>query len=403
VQLLGVLGWSRVAGNDATGPAEARPDIRAAVSRPLPDDPKKFHDLWDQLSSEEKDWLYQQNHSIGNHDGMPFVDRDKYNRMHLDEMMKQTQANIDSMQQRYDALARQMYMGDHSAETANELAALGPQLQAARHQLDGYKAVNAAINPTKSTPGHPNPEGDIPRYLGLLYDKGHAAVSLENPDLAKKVATFVPGTGQDTTKFEGSDEKSIRMYRATLAADKSLMPGDVSVTTWMGYDRPMNLVEAGFTQPATSGAGRLDGFQDGLRASHVGDPSLNTVVGHSYGSTMVGAAASGGHHLAVGSPGMLVHHAGDLNLDPGAGVYSTRAANDVITFATGTTLGPDPIAQDFGGTDLMADPGPSSDPYGIFPSIDAHSSYWNPGNVALRNMGAVIAGAPPPVIGYPSG
>jgi hypothetical protein len=52
---------------------------------------------------------------------------------------------------------------------------------------------------------------------------------------------------------------------------------------------------------------------------------------------------------------------------------------------------------------LMADPGPSLDPYGIFPSIDAHGSYWNPGNVALRNMGAVIAGAPPPVIGYPSG
>jgi alpha/beta hydrolase family protein len=121
--------------------------------------------------------------------------------------------------------------------------ALGPQLQAARHQLDGYKAVNAAVNPTKSTPGHPNPDCDIPRYLSLLDDKGHAAVSLENPDLAKKVATFVPGTGQDTTKIEGSNEKSILMYRATLAADKSLIPGDVSVTTWMGYDRPMNLLE----------------------------------------------------------------------------------------------------------------------------------------------------------------
>lgn len=96
-------------------------------------------------------------------------------------------------------------------------------------------------------------------------------------------------------------------------------------------------------------------------------------------------------------------HAGDLNLDPGAGVYATRAVNDVITFATDTTLGPDPIAQTFGATGLMADPGPSLDPYGILPSVEAHSSYWNPGNVALRNMGAVIAGAPPPVIGYPSG
>jgi hypothetical protein len=391
-----------------------RPEIQDALSRPMPDDPKQFRDLWEKLTPEEKDWLYSHDHNIGNHPGMPFdpadhLGRDHFNRLHLNELMKQFQGNVDQLQQRYDALARQAYMGDHSGETANALAALGPQLQAARHQLDGYKAVNAAINPPKSTPGHPNPDGDIPRYLGLLDDQGHAAVSLQNPDLAKKDATFVPGTGQDTNAFEGSNEKSIRMYRAALAADKSLMPGDVSVTTWMGYDRPMNIPEAGFTQPATSGAGSLDAFQDGLRASHVGAPSLNTVIGHSYGSTVVGAAANGGHHLdansviAVGSPGMLVPHAGDLNLDPGAGVYATRAVNDVITFATDTTLGPDPIAQAFGATGLMADPGPSLDPYGIFPSVEAHSSYWNPGNVALRNMGAVIAGAPPPVIGYPSG
>ena len=403
-----------MAGNDATGPSEDRPDVRAALSQPLPEDPKQFHDLWDKLTPEEKEWLYSQDHNIGNHPGMPFdpadhLGKDHYNRLHLDELMKQSQANVDQLQQQYDELARKAYMGDHSSETANALATLGPELQAAEHQLDGYKAVNAAINPPKSTPGHPNPDSDIPRYLGLLDDQGHAAVSLQNPDLAKKGATFVPGTGQDTNAFEGSNEKSIRMYRAALAADKSLMPGDVSLTTWMGYDRPMNIPEAGFTQPATSGAGSLDAFQDGLRASHVGDPSLNTVIGHSYGSTVVGAAASGGHHLdannviAVGSPGMLVQHAGDLNLDPGAGVYATRAANDVITFATDTTLGPDPIAQAFGATGLMADPGPSLDTYGIFPSVDAHSSYWNPGNVALRNMGAVIAGAPPPVIGYPSG
>ena len=51
----------------------------------------------------------------------------------------------------------------------------------------------------------------------------------------------------------------------------------------------------------------------------------------------------------------------------------------------------------------MAAPGPSLDPYNVLPTVEAHSSYWSPGNVALRNMGAVIAGQPPPVIGYPSG
>ncbi len=149
-------------------------------------------------------------------------------------------------------------------------------------------------------------------------------------------------------------------------------------------------------------------FENGERASHVGAPSIDTVIGHSYGSTLVGAAASGGHQLAadnliaVGSPGMLVDHAADLRLDPGGHVYAMRARNDVIGAAgaaTQWTLGPEPDEPGFGATDLRADPGPAS-PFGL-PSIDAPSSYWNPGNTALANMGSIIAGMPPPdIIGH---
>jgi hypothetical protein len=120
---------------------------------------------------------------------------------------------------------------------------------------------------------------------------------------------------------------------------------------------------------------------------------------------MVGAAASGGHHLdanniiAVGSPGMLVDHASDLSLDPGGHVYAMRAENDIIGAAGGTTqwtLGPEPDKQSFGAIHLQADPGPTW-PLGL-PSIDAHSSYWSPENPALANMGSIIAGKPPPFV-----
>ena len=102
--------------------------------------------------------------------------------------------------------------------------------------------------------------------------------------------------------------------------------------------------------------------------------------------------------IAVGSPGMLVPHAGDLSLDQGADVYAMQARNDIISLATDTTLGPDPVDKDFGATRLYADAGPSSDPLGLTPSVDAHSSYWNAGNEALANMGAVIAGVTPPAM-----
>lgn len=292
-------------------------------------------------------------------------------------------------------------MGDHSAATGHEMAALGPQLAAARHQMDGYKAVNGVIE---------NKNG-APRLLAMVDDQGHAAVSIGNPDTASRTATFVPGTGQDLGAFQGSYRKSEDMFRATLNANTDLSANDVAVTTWMGYDRPMNLGEAAFPGRAETGGAGLDSFINGMHASHTGAvPAVDTVIGHSYGSTLVGGAATGGNHLAadnviaVGSPGMLTEHASNLSLAEGANVYSMTARNDIISLATDATLGADPFATDFGATRLNADPGPSWDPTGIIGSVDAHSSYWDSqSNPALENMGAIIAGLPPSQIVTPEG
>ena len=72
----------------------------------LPQDPNQFHDLWEQLTPEEKDWLYQQDHSIGNHGGMPFNDRNHYNRLHLNELQQTNQAEIDWLRAAHPDWAR---------------------------------------------------------------------------------------------------------------------------------------------------------------------------------------------------------------------------------------------------------------------------------------------------------
>lgn len=383
------------------------PELQQALSQPLPEEPKQFGELWDKLSDEDKEFLYSRDHSIGNHPGMPFVDRDKFNQRHLGELIQNTQNNIDSMQRRFDELARQVYMGDKTTATGNELNALGTQLLAARHNMDGYKAVQNSLH---GSGDNNDPLGKVPRMLGFIDDQGHAAVSVGNPDTASRNAILVPGTGQDMGAFQGSNGKSEAMFRATLLADPSLKANDVSVTTWMGYDRPMNLAEAAFPGRAQDGGAALDSYLNGMHASHTGAPAIDTVIGHSYGSTLVGGAASGGNHLAadnvigVGSPGMLVKHAGDLNLDAGAHVYSMTARNDIISLVTDATLGPDPFAQDFGATRLFANPGPSWDPTGIIGDVAAHSAYWDsPTNPALQNMGAIIAGLPPVQVVTPDG
>lgn len=365
-----------------------------SLSKPVPRDPKQFHDFWVKLSPEQQDRLYRRDHSIGNHPGMPFVDKDKYNRQHLDELTRTTQADVNRMQHRVDELARRMYMGDHSGAAIDEFTSVAPQLLAARHRLEGYHAAQTALG-----------SDGRKRYLGLIDDRGHAAVSIGEPDHAKRNAIFVPGTGEDLPRLQYSDERSLAMYHAALHADPSLQPEDVAVTTWMGYDRPMDVTHAASAGPAVVGAKALDAFESGMRASHAGPPSIDTVIGHSYGSTLVGAAASGGHHLdadnviAVGSPGVLVDRAVDFNLAAGAQVYATRAVNDIIELgraATEWTLGGDPTAPEFGATLLDADPGPAG-ARGL-PGVAAHSSYWSPGKKALYNFGAVIAGVPPPYL-----
>ncbi len=367
------------------GPHTNDPVHQDILSRPLPEDPQDFADAWDKLEPVERDWLFEQDPFIGNHDGMPFVDRHNYNEKHLSQLEQSTQAELDRLRSAHPDWAS----GGAPVLASNEWKSWKTQWDAAKKAELEYDQVREGL---KSTDG-------LPRYLAVLDDQGHAAISINNPDEAIRHATFVPGTGQDLARLEFSTEKSEEMLKATMRADTNLKPGDVSITTWMGYDRPMSVVtDAPSPSYATAGADALNSFQEGLRVSHEAalGPSTNTVIGHSYGSTLVGAAGLDGHLdannvVAVGSPGMLAQHASDLNLPDGAHVFASRAENDLIGIATYATLGPDPMAASFGGIPSEAAPGPT----GLLgtPTIEAHSSYWGgQGNPAVENMGRIIAG-----------
>ena len=218
--------------------------------------------------------------------------KDHFNRLHLAELELQCRSEVEEIQHSIGALTSVPLVDDGA------LYSLQSRMSAATNRLAGYAAVQATLDAGKGPR----------RYLGVLDESGRGAVSIGNPDAATRNAVFVPGTGQGLARLSFSDEKALAMYNATLTADPALAPGDVAVTTWMGYDRPMDLSRAAFPQPAYGGADRLDAFEDGQRASHLGAASIDTVIGHSYGSTVVGAAASHGHHLdadniiAVGAP-----------------------------------------------------------------------------------------------------
>ena len=244
-------------------------------------------------------------------------------------------------------------------------------------------------------------QSDPPLFLmGLdTNGDGHAIIASGNPDTAANVATYVPGTGSDLAGIGGGIERSGKM----LAAATAYGSPPTAVITWFGYDAPPSLPDAVSDSYAQHAAGALDTFQLGLRATHPGSPSHNTVVGHSYGTTVIGAAATHGRTLnaddviLVASPGAETDHATGLHLggvpdgQQGHHVYATYAQYDPVQLSN-PVHGVNPTEPAFGGTTFTSAPDGPGPWYELGWNPGAHSDYWNSNTPSLTNMGLIIAG-----------
>ncbi|MBB5856572.1 alpha/beta hydrolase [Amycolatopsis umgeniensis] len=299
---------------------------------------------WNSLSDTAKVALLQGNPGlIGNLDGVPATDRDAANR----------------------------------AVLAREIARLQGD-----PKLRGLEAIRDRLERTE------------PRAFLLGLDTGgdgKAIVSAGNPDTALNVATYVPGTGSELAKIGGDLNRSDKMWAAATTAGSP----STAVITWLGYDAPDEITDAASAEYADGGKAALAGFQDGLRETHQGPPSHNTVLGHSYGTTVVGHAAGDGGLAAdelvfVASPGVGAHDVSELHLDGvnqdeiGDHVHATVAEHDMINLANieiagyDPILGQDPTDADFGGQVFSSAPG--TDGWGGY-SPEAHSQYWEDNNL----------------------
>jgi hypothetical protein len=258
-----------------------------------------------------------------------------------------------------------------------------------------HRAALLAIRDRLSQPGQAY-------LLGLSTDgSGRAIVALGDPDTADNVVTSVPGLGG---RLDHVADELARIDNLNDAAWRAAPDRSTSVVAWLGYDAPDTLLQAAGKGRATGAEPALHRFQAGLRATHQGARSHNTVVGLSYGSTVVGMT---GHALGldaddvvlIGSPGVGVDHAGDLGLDP-AHVWASTAGHDVINAAADPRwpglpplvrplvgdhtdhlwFGPSPSSPAFGGHVFASAPGSAINP------IAAHVGYFDPGNPALDTI-----------------
>ncbi len=209
---------------------------------------------------------------------------------------------------------------------------------------------------------------------------GTAVVSVGNPDVARHQVVIVPGVNSAVDRISADIDRAARLQVTAdfMAGDPT---GDVAVIAWLGYDAPGQNLGALSGRAAAAGAPELNQFVDLLQAS---DHSHVTVVGHSYGSVVIGtAAASGGLHadeiITAGSPGMGVGGVTDLRLDPRHVWAGAAKDDDVSGWMSHFAHDLEPHTDAFGANRFVVD-------------TRGHNNYWDVNTISLKNQAAIVVG-----------
>jgi pimeloyl-ACP methyl ester carboxylesterase len=161
------------------------------------------------------------------------------------------------------------------------------------------------------------------------------------------------------------------------------------VVLWKGYDNPPDLFAAAESSAffAAELARAPQELADFVAALPLRLDQTLTVVAHSFGSTVTGAAlADCGMRctdvVVAGSPGMTVDGLAQLHIDS-SHFFAEAAPGDAV--AGLGVFGSSPSSPTFGGTRMRT----NLDGYA---QVRGHSSYFMPGSQALQNIADVVTG-----------
>jgi hypothetical protein len=382
---------------------------------PENDWPQDNANWWKGLSEEQRE-AYVSMHpaSIGALDGLPSDVRDDANRLVLAEQRGAKQVEYDAWLKKEP----EHYKPYISPMTGREVkGAMVPteewkEWNEKKEQLEnGYKGMDDIQKRFDSYTS----ESNRPYLLGFDGNNmGRAIVSIGNPDTADNVVTYVPGTFAKLESIDGDITRAQLLQAQAEATDGSRKTASI---VWLGYDAPQ-AIATDATEPkwADKAEEPLGNFLQGIEEANHHDVN-QTLLGHSYGSLVAGQTMSThidlpvDNAIMVGSPGVGVEHAKDLNI-PADHVFAATAKNDLINLAPppagplaplnpkaymelfddhSIVHGTDPVSDEFGGVvfDVPAGklPGSGGD------MMPAHSQYWD--DKPLNKLAKIVTGGQP--------
>lgn len=377
--------------------------------------PEERARYWSQQSEAQKQHLCDKYPDlIGNADGVEGWARDRANRNRLPNLKKEAEGNVS----KYTELLKSPWIEDNA-----RLYYLS-ELDKAEKAVKAYSAVQEQLKKGISLEDYQHgKEGNPVSLLTLQNDGGRvkAAMGRGDVDHAKNVATFVPGIGTTVEGSMGEYMRQTQNLRSAAMDQGNLSASDVATVAWLGYDAPG---EADWKQPqnlpgiispflAKAGSDRLAGFMNGMQASRdygAGDAHM-TLVGHSYGSSTSGMAATKVKYGVIddlvlfGSPGMGTYDAKNYHVDQNhlwvSGVPKGDSVQGMGAFRGGIvgSLGKNPMDSDSGFTHLSDDatgsPKYKNDAPASVPSnrnFKNHNIYLEDGTETLQDIGRVVAG-----------
>lgn len=388
--------------SDTGGVTKAAEHYLDSIAPPPKDgDPKANSEWWRGLNPEQREaYLALHPKDVGAMNGLPSEVRDEANRTVFDEARAQCQLDLDAIPPEPTNRWKTTYTinGPMQQAHTDEWIAwndkYGDRKASLERVLKGTKAIQDRFDRT----------GDkgLPQAYLLGFDPraegdGRVIIANGNPDTADHTAVYVPGTGTNIGGTEGSIERTEKMWRQS----SKLAPGQsVSTVYWLDYDAPDTIPQAMSASRAEHAGPKLENFLQGTQTAQGGpNASHTTLIGHSYGSTVIGETAKH-HHIpaddivTLGSPGVRVKHASDLGV--GADHVWSEGANWSVDDAVvrhggglflGDGRGSNPTDVAFGANVMKEDTGSLT---------SGHSSYWDENNgeasASLKNQARVIAG-----------
>ena len=405
--------------------------------------PSQVAAWWNSLPDDRKQlFMDHRPDEIRHLDGLPAYARDRANRFALDGYFDDKgnyhKGALDTAEQVYnDANAK--YQAALNKSTNKELNPalakndyIDPEVAKAKRELDRAKTAYEDLKVIKSQTDNVSrlTRGQAPAYLlDFNYDEKYqrttAIVSSGNPDTATHVSTLVPGIGTNVRGDLGYYmEFNDRLRKQTAHA--GVDPNNVATISYLGYVAPKNdaehIYQAADIGYADRAAPKLARFEEGLRASAEANNHnfVNTLIGHSYGSTTSGksmtlvAPGTVDRFIMCGSPGSGAHSIDAYNvpkehvyessipegdavqgLGPDASYGRNPRKLEGITHLSGDATDADDYWHTYDSLrNHLLDPGMASADY-LANSFTNHMAYFKEGTRTSQDFANIVAGVDP--------